>query len=111
MANNFAVEFKAKRIISTSEQNIDVLSIGETVIGFVCKNRASSEQAESTYTVFNSFGWMAEVDCAACAARSLFSWHTGINPDDIHLAEAAPQTGRALIAALLAASINKDILR
>lgn len=102
---NFAVEFKSSVVIMMSDKEVRHISIGDATLGFIAINK-------DVITPFTAAGELVEVDCVACAAKALFSAHTGIPCDDISLAEAeekrSSQIGGMLMAAMMQASLRES---
>lgn len=102
---NFAVEFKSNAVIVMSEHEVRHISIGDNTLGFIAINK-------DVITPFTAAGELAEVDCVTCAAKALFSAHTGIPRDDISLAEAEEKRpspiGGMLMAAMMQAALRES---
>jgi hypothetical protein len=99
---SFAVEFKSSVVIMMSEKEVRHISIGDATLGFIAINK-------DVITPFTAAGELVEV---ACAAKALFSAHTGIPCDDISLAEAeekrSSQIGGMLMAAMMQAPLRES---
>jgi hypothetical protein len=102
---NFAVEFKSDVVIKMADREVRQISIAGNTIGYIAING-------DVITPFTAAGECSEVDCISCAAKALFSTHTGLPSENVELAKAEGQRGQlfegTVMAALMKAAMNNS---
>lgn len=103
---NFAVPFEVKTIIETEAARIDELSIKDEVLGYVFVEKEN----DGCVIPFTNTGELPAADCAACAAKVLFSKRSSLPTSQIAIADDVSSVGAGalgfigLIAAAAAAA-------
>ncbi len=102
---NFAVEFKSDVVIKMADREIRQISIAGNTIGYIAINN-------ETVTPFTAAGECPEVDCVTCAAKTIFSAHTGVPVEGVELAKAGNKRDSlfegAIMAALMKSAMNSS---
>ena len=111
----FVVNFIIHTVVETEYSKVDHITIeniisGNQSIGYIAFNKnKENPTADPVVTPLMASGELAEVCCAACAARALFAATTGLPLDCIDTGKA--RSPMSEVSALIMASVLKAGLR
>lgn len=93
---NFAIPFEVKTVIETEAARIDELSIKDEVLGYVFVEKEN----DGCVIPFTNIGELPAADCAACAAKVLFSKRSSLPTSQIAIADDVSSAGAGAIGLL-----------